>query len=208
MDGTTLKYNTVSGRTAGSKVWIVYENGRAYPSYLVRYYRGDYDASRTPYQTRAEANDAAAHQLNNDFTEALPDHSVGRCDGQCVLDFSSEDLATSSTTASSTTTTQGHAISNLGSSLSSSISTNVAPQAVVPAVETVFWSYQDNSGWSLYSDRHQRELEAAWKAQADTLTITTDSWSYLVDFKSMKQKNVSHPAHTERHIRRSVPKTN
>jgi hypothetical protein len=48
---TGLKYNTVTGHTGGSQVWIVYENGRAYPDYLVRYYRGERDKKRTPYAT-------------------------------------------------------------------------------------------------------------------------------------------------------------
>jgi hypothetical protein len=31
------RYDTVTGVTNGSKVYIVYENGRAYPEYLVTY---------------------------------------------------------------------------------------------------------------------------------------------------------------------------
>jgi hypothetical protein len=31
------RYDTVAGSTGGSKVYIVYENGRAYPEYLVTY---------------------------------------------------------------------------------------------------------------------------------------------------------------------------
>ena len=31
------RYDTVTGTTNGSKVYIVYENGRAYPEYLVTY---------------------------------------------------------------------------------------------------------------------------------------------------------------------------
>lgn len=31
------RYDTVTGTTGGSKVYIVYENGRAYPEYLVTY---------------------------------------------------------------------------------------------------------------------------------------------------------------------------
>merc|ERR1711871_1244912 len=62
------KYNTVRGYTQTdlntgrgwtknpdcprSRVWIVYENGRAYPQYLIRYYRGEYDPRRVPYKTR------------------------------------------------------------------------------------------------------------------------------------------------------------
>lgn len=51
---TGLKYNTVSGSTAGSQVWIVYENGRAYPEYLIRYYKGNRDPNRTPFKSRRE----------------------------------------------------------------------------------------------------------------------------------------------------------
>jgi hypothetical protein len=45
-----LKYNTVTGKTRNSQVWIVYENGRAYPDYLIRYYIGQRDPMRTPYE--------------------------------------------------------------------------------------------------------------------------------------------------------------
>ena len=38
-----------------SKVWVIFENGRAYPKYLVRYYRGDRDARRTQFETREHA---------------------------------------------------------------------------------------------------------------------------------------------------------
>jgi hypothetical protein len=49
------RYNTVEGQTGGSKVYIVYENGRAFPNYLVRYYRGTRDHHRTPFETQDEA---------------------------------------------------------------------------------------------------------------------------------------------------------
>jgi len=52
---TGLKYNSVTGWTAGSQVWIVYENGRAYPEYLARYYVGNRDGSRSPYESKKEA---------------------------------------------------------------------------------------------------------------------------------------------------------
>lgn len=50
-----LKYSTVAGRTQGYNVWIVYENGRAYPDYIVRYYGGTRDPKRTPYSSQKEA---------------------------------------------------------------------------------------------------------------------------------------------------------
>ena len=49
------KFNAVTGNTAGSQAWIVYENGRAYPDYLVRFYRSTRDPARTPYASRADA---------------------------------------------------------------------------------------------------------------------------------------------------------
>jgi hypothetical protein len=66
-DGDGTRFDTVSGWTQTvrqgkpnpacprSKVFIVYENGRAYPEYLVRYYRGERDPGRTPYTTRQDA---------------------------------------------------------------------------------------------------------------------------------------------------------
>jgi len=57
---TNLKYNTVTGMTGGSKVWVVYENGRAYPDYLVRYYRSPKrDIKRTPFESRNESHVSA-----------------------------------------------------------------------------------------------------------------------------------------------------
>lgn len=33
----SLDYDSVSGQTGGSKVYIIYENGKAYPEYLVTF---------------------------------------------------------------------------------------------------------------------------------------------------------------------------
>uniref|UniRef100_A0A7S2I1X7 Poly [ADP-ribose] polymerase n=1 Tax=Helicotheca tamesis TaxID=374047 RepID=A0A7S2I1X7_9STRA len=65
-----LKYNTVTGNTGGSQVWIVYENGRAYPDYLIRYYRGRRDSSRTPFKKREEAMRKSKKSI---FEQALPE---------------------------------------------------------------------------------------------------------------------------------------
>lgn len=51
-----LKFNTVKGYTGGSDVWVVYENGRAYPLYIVRYYCGDRDPARTPFEKKEDAS--------------------------------------------------------------------------------------------------------------------------------------------------------
>ncbi|CAB9529862.1 polymerase 11 [Seminavis robusta] len=53
-----LKFDTVKGEIddeKGTNVYVVYENGRAYPEYLVRYYKGPRDKERTPHETLDEA---------------------------------------------------------------------------------------------------------------------------------------------------------
>lgn len=51
-----LRFDTVSGTAIDqTKIHTVYENGRAYPSYLIRYYKGPRDPSRTQFETQADA---------------------------------------------------------------------------------------------------------------------------------------------------------
>jgi WWE domain len=71
-----LRYNTVTGTAAGLQVWVVYENGRAYPDYLVRYYRGERDPLRTPFEMNPVGVEAAParemiweYQDNNGWRE-------------------------------------------------------------------------------------------------------------------------------------------
>jgi hypothetical protein len=76
---TNLKYNTVTGYTAGSQVWVVYENGRAYPDYLVRYYRGSRDRKRTPFENECDAmkKSVKMRMKNGESPECAPDLEVG-----------------------------------------------------------------------------------------------------------------------------------
>ena len=203
---TNLKYNTVSGSTGGSKVYIVYENGRAYPSYLIRYYRGSYDKSRTPFQTRDEAKNAVGI-MNDNSTNFSPKKQKSM---KKALDFSSgrTSRSSSSTTATATTGAVGHTLTSSTSSSSSSGGMGATvPTQTVQNFKPGVWSFRDNSGWTVYSDQHQKELETAWNAKPDnSVTIKTDQWTYLVDFKSMKQTNVEHPSRRERDVRRKVSK--
>ena len=70
---TNARYNSVTGHTAGSQVWVVYENGRAYPDYLVRYYRGSRDPKRTPFKSKREAAKSAAKKKGAMQEAALED---------------------------------------------------------------------------------------------------------------------------------------
>ena len=88
-DGNGPKYNTVSGFTQTdmkhpngkwakhpdcprSQVYVIYENGRAYPHYLVRYYRGPYDPRRVLYRSRKEAIAASSSSVS-DARSLVPD---------------------------------------------------------------------------------------------------------------------------------------
>jgi ABC-type branched-subunit amino acid transport system substrate-binding protein len=77
------RYHTVQGHTGGSPVYIVYENGRGYPAFLVRYYRGTRDSTRTPFASRdqamaikAAAEAAAAKVTHSDAFQHSPGTSV------------------------------------------------------------------------------------------------------------------------------------
>mmetsp|Transcript_28279 Transcript_28279/g.41030 ORF Transcript_28279/g.41030 Transcript_28279/m.41030 type:complete len:836 (+) Transcript_28279:124-2631(+) len=72
---TGLKYNTVRGETSGSQVWIVYENGRAYPDYVVRYYKGRRDINRTLYKTRNEATRSKKRKQKSSSPKSSPKSS-------------------------------------------------------------------------------------------------------------------------------------
>eukprot|EP00549_Striatella_unipunctata_P001657 CAMPEP_0118695856 /NCGR_PEP_ID=MMETSP0800-20121206/13464_1 /TAXON_ID=210618 ORGANISM="Striatella unipunctata, Strain CCMP2910" /NCGR_SAMPLE_ID=MMETSP0800 /ASSEMBLY_ACC=CAM_ASM_000638 /LENGTH=310 /DNA_ID=CAMNT_0006594785 /DNA_START=239 /DNA_END=1168 /DNA_ORIENTATION=+ len=52
---TGQRYNTVVGTTGESTVFVVYENGRAYPNFLIRFYIGEQDQDRSPFQSRVQA---------------------------------------------------------------------------------------------------------------------------------------------------------
>lgn len=49
------RYTTVKGYSGGYPIYTVYENGRAFPTYLVRYYKGERNTQRTPFSTFDEA---------------------------------------------------------------------------------------------------------------------------------------------------------
>jgi hypothetical protein len=54
-----VRYKSSDGKRFQSDCWVVYENGRAYPEFLVRYYRGTRDLMRTPFETQEDAKASA-----------------------------------------------------------------------------------------------------------------------------------------------------
>jgi WWE domain len=92
---TRQKYNTVTGdtsykssngETSRSQVWIVYENGRAYPEYLVRYYRGEQDLERTPFVTQKDAETSVFSQHKAD-SDIPMDVECGEQDTRFIWEF-------------------------------------------------------------------------------------------------------------------------
>jgi hypothetical protein len=88
-----LRYDTLKGSRNGSPIWIVYENGRAYPDYLVRYYRGSYDPTRTPFRNHMEATGQYQDllqpwdgDLQNDMSPSIVgDLDSSRHDEKCTV---------------------------------------------------------------------------------------------------------------------------
>ena len=85
---THLKYNTVSGKTGGSKVYVVYENGRAYPDYVVRYYVGPRDCTRSPFESKEHATHNCSERLMSVTLEVA---ETGGPDVQVVWEFEGGD---------------------------------------------------------------------------------------------------------------------
>jgi hypothetical protein len=59
---------------------VVYENGRAYPQYLLRYYRGKYDPTRVKYKSRAEAPNSNSMSGGAQTKAALPKRAAPKVD--------------------------------------------------------------------------------------------------------------------------------
>ena len=167
---TGMKYNTVTGWTGGSHIWVVYENGRGYPDYLVRYYRGTRDPARTPYESRPH-----------------------------------EDRATSAASPTPKRTSRGSFVfrkSSQSSTFEKSEST-LRPETVKKFV----WEYEDK-GWLPIASGSQAMIDSAYMSYksgvlpASTLMFKTETWTYEIDFDTMRQTNISHSSHRQRNVRR------
>jgi len=88
-DRPGMKFDTVSGQIDdehNTKVYVVYENGRAYPEYLVRYYKGPRNVERTPYESLDKAIKGEASKTS---TANNPESAL-------VLDFADDNASATS----------------------------------------------------------------------------------------------------------------
>ena len=94
--GSKLRYDTVTGMTNDCRVWTVYENSRAYPEYLVRYYykeRGEPVPMETePTQEQSTSNFGRSsfngiRDLEANHNNSLRNYSPNQSDQELLLSY-------------------------------------------------------------------------------------------------------------------------
>lgn len=173
-----LRYDTVSGTAIDqTKIHTVYENGRAYPSYLIRYYKGLRDPSRTPFETQADG----LADANMDTTQSTLSSGI---------DTSMDDSSGSSNGIRNARSTSAHP-------------TNDIEQGTLNGSGSL-WMYENDEGEQIpFSREHQSEIENVYQVdQRASFTMESNLWTYNVDLSTMTQTNRDHPAHRQRSISR------
>jgi WWE domain len=218
---TKLKYNTVTGMTGDSRVWVVYENGRAYPEYLVRYYEGRRDAERSPYRSKKEAmkENSFTRKIALRSTQAtisMPDLSVDEIgislDGSTCNAHDSlfvdpaADPDLHATPASKSPPVPGNASVVNGSE------TNTCASELVSAPRGVksIWEFLSESGWQEYDPFQQTTLEFSYREFAadstgEHATVNLEASNGTVrqiNFLAMTEGSTHVPEEQPRSIRR------
>jgi len=173
-----LKYNTVTGNTAGSQVWIVYENGRAYPEYLVRYYVGSRDKSRTPYASKREASKSSRWSASASFERELSKSLVDQPEvNQGLIQSQSND--------------RNGGVWEYQTDSGSWVAYDTANQALI---EKCYQDYTKGCATSLtgYLTGYRHSSKVAIKGP---------EWGYEIDVQTMKQTNIQHSNRTVRDVR-------
>jgi hypothetical protein len=150
------------------------ENGRAYPDYLVRYYRGARDPDRTPYADKRHAM-MSIHRSPSQKTKPEGPTEIEDDDLDVVT---MEAGLTGSDTSASTTNVSWEYQDNTGW-----MSYGDSQQAVLESFYKVFL-------------RNKRPTTAC------KVHIQTDTWAYEVNLEDMVQTNLDHPGHRSRPVRR------
>jgi hypothetical protein len=150
------------------------ENGRAYPDYLVRYYRGARDPTRTPYTHKRQAMIAIQSSPSQKFK---PEGLTEIEDDDLDVDTMETGLAGSDTSASAT-------------NVSWEYQDNSA------------WALYGDSQQAVLESSYQVFLRNKSLTTACKTRIQTDEWAYEVNFEDMVQTNLDHPGHRSRPVRR------
>ncbi|CAB9518513.1 polymerase 12 [Seminavis robusta] len=205
-----LRYDTVSGvAPCGTKIHTVYENGRAYPSYLIRYYKGPRDPSRTPFESQEEAQKETLDVTSRtESSEGDSDeNNQPGSDGWSLRGLWNSLRSSQNSTAGPDAALDGaprdeniEGTGGDGQTGTLQATTAGTEEGQVKAL----WFYHDDVGQSVpYSGGLQAEIEAAYQRDPQgSLTIAYGTWAYLVDFGTRTQTNRDHPGHRQRRISR------
>ena len=205
-----LKYDTVTGEADPenpSKIYVVYENGRAYPQYLVRYYKGARDPSLTKFASYKEATG----QVEDAGTSATTNsHGSGYGSSDSMGNITPEESETRSQFDLSAPLHSADDITR--ESIDALVLEDV--EAGVPISTSPFalsadaiWMFQGDDGyggdWVPYGEDAQSELETAFmRDPGGRVTIDIDPWTYEIDFAASTQTNLQHPSRRVRKIKR------
>lgn len=179
-----LKYDTVTGKgDCDTKIHVVYENGRAFPQYLIRYYKGTRDPSRTPFETQAEAN---------------------------AGDKTDQTHSTISTVTVASVTISSDANSSDGNAGNQRVAVSGVALGPRRLGSDALWMYFDDDGqphadepWSPCDADLSSKMEAAYQVNPSaSVTVENEAWRYKMDLGSMTQTNLDHPGHRRRSIKR------
>jgi hypothetical protein len=217
---TKLKYNTVTGMTGDSRVWVVYENGRAYPEYLVRYNEGRRDAERSPYRSKKQAMKENSFTRKNALrstqtTISMPDLSGDETgislDSTCAAhDSLSVDRAADQDPQANHGSKTPPVSDN--ASIINGSETNTCATELVSASRDVksIWEFLGESGWQEYDPFQQTSLEFSYRGFAadpsgERTTVNLEASNGTVrqiNFSTMTEGSIHAPEEQTVSIRR------
>lgn len=167
----------------------IYENGRAYPEYLVRYRK----ETIPPSQRRCRnSSDVTTSTLNS---SQVSHGSVLGAEGDYAR--VAVDISGFLASADGSISRVVEIADDLETGLHSDVS---SPQ------EPVVWMYEGDDGrWEPFDDVHQSQIEVEYQRDPTSqLAIQNERWTYVVDLLQCSQTNIDHPSNRQRRIRRTL----
>jgi hypothetical protein len=223
-DNTKSLYDTVMGIVDdeyNTKVYVVYENGRAYPEYLVRYYLGQRDPERTPFDSLQEALLHKKERKENlDTVDSTPTSTASINAEAETEEMKDIEQKNKNQHEDDSPKPNGYPYSQQ-QNIPHNYQPQQIPQVVQPNTPQVasasplgtrddgfaVWEFLGDNGWISYDDLAQMEIEGAFKRDPKAkITIQGFPFRYELDLDRRVQRNMDHPAHTTRKIRRHVLK--
>jgi hypothetical protein len=202
---TGLRYDTVTGKTRGSRVWIVYENGRAYPEYLVRYYCGP---KRLPFAVKSsdyQPDTVDIKYISQDQAGFNFEHNT-----QDKVLFNTDRLQKNSFQIKESIMHHQNPVTKQPNGVDHEMPSHLHQgMEMENLTNRSIWQYQDGSTWIPYAENHQKILENAFQdhsispnSSSDRVFISVGQWTYAINLVSFTQENLTHHDHRKRKVRR------